>query len=86
MEKPQHLLLYKTEVPWQELTAGGGREQSRDLHFPRLSIKSYHSPMFHNHCAITKMEGKKKSQHLIKGSKWYREGKHGSLKRWKREF
>lgn len=43
---------------WQDLTAGGVREQSRDLHFPHLSIKSYHSPMFHNHCATTKMEGK----------------------------
>lgn len=86
MEKPQHLLLYKTEVPKQELTAGGGRKKSRDLHFPHLSIKSYHSPTFHNHCVTTKMEGEKKSLHLIKGSKWHREGKHGSLKRWKRKF
>lgn len=53
-------LAVQNRSPWQELTTGGGGKQSRDLHFPHLSIKSYHSPMFHNHCATTKMEGGKK--------------------------
>lgn len=84
---PQHLSLCETETRslWQELTAGGGGEQNRDLLFLTSLLKIPIPQMFHKHRAMAKME-EKRSLHVIKATKWNREGKQGRLKRWKKKL
>lgn len=80
MEKPQHLLLYKTEVPgrnWLQEDVGNKAEIYTSL-TSLLNVTIL--PCFITTVQLLKWK-EKKSLHLIKESKRYREGKHGSLKR-----
>lgn len=66
----------QTRSLWQELTAGGGKEQNRGLLLLVSLLKISIPRMFHNHCA--KME-EKRSLRLTKGTMW--KGSKGVLRK-----
>lgn len=56
------------------------QETEQRFTLSHLSVKISIPQTFHNYCANAKMEEKKKSLLLVKGTKWNREGEQGVLK------